>query len=1383
MAASFLLVDGTDLAKWADRRDAQARLPQLVRRLIQATMIGRVDSIDVRADEGVSLGGWDGIVQAKSSNAHVPAGLSVWEMGTDSDIKGKADKDYDKRTENPDGVDPKTTTYIFVTPRRWRNKTAWSKSKRAKGEWKDVRAYDADDLATWLEGSPGVHLWVSAMAGKHPGEAEALSTFWENWASVSNPVIHPRLLIAGRADEASGVKNWLASPASPYAVRGENAEEAIAFVAAAVQTLPAAERESVLARAIVVTDMGAWQTLTLSEAPLILIPVFADRSKTPAAAVRGHHVLIPIGRSEPSVGNGIDLPRVSSSERAAALLAMGVEKEMIDELAALSRVSISAVRRKLALHPASLIPQWAGSSAARSLIPAVLCGSWMDDTVGDTDMLARFADTSYKAYCEKLETAARNADPPIRKIGSIWAIAAKEDTWGLIASYVTDEDLITFQEIAIDVLGALDPKCDLPANERIFAAIRGRILPYSRILRESIADTLVMLATTSGVVRLSTKLTGQEIASRIVEILLGNATSWQHWASLSDHLMALAEAAPDEFLEAIERDLRSGAPALPSVFHDAGGMFSVSPHTGLLFSLEALAWNPHYLDSASLILARLARRDSHPSSTLADRPARTLNEIFLLWHPSTMATLDQRLATIDRLIAAEPAVAWRLLCALIPRGMGVSTGTARPARRDWASEDRPRVSRAELDRGRMEVLRRLRALVGSDGTRWQNLIELFENVPEAEYRLLVAQLNGIDASRIDPADRIQIWSALRTQLARHREFSDAEWAIPSTQLQDLDKLYELFAPTDEIERNGWLFGSNPRLPTGGLGDVMQHHKAVLAAQERAIEMIHKGLGLSGVLATARSAELPGTVGAALGRSKVGVEIDVSVLNATLGCDEQSLRVFASGFLHGRRFTHGNAWSEALRRSLAWSSWTPRQRADFYLSLPLSEEMWKLVDEEEPEVRRLHWSERPPIGVLELDTSGIEYVARAFIENRRVATAVDFLAACYHVRRQHLTTQIVLEALESARQLSVRPGDEAALAQEWLGVAHDTSELLNFLDGTIDDQTLARLEWFFLSLVSPYRPAKAFIRNLLRSPELFAELISIVYKPKSGEARQPSDAEQQRAEAAYELLHRFRSLPGRASNGTLDAAELAAWVRKARELAIVADRVEVADEVIGELLAHSPVGEDGMWPHPAIRNLIEEIASKDLEQGIMIGIHNKRGVTTRGTDEGGAQERVIADRYAVYATKMRGQSRRTASLLEKIARSYEHDAERQDLSVDAEEQIRASRRPTRRGSRSITQNPQPSSDHAVDMDTSVSMNSDGGTPVKATQKKGRKPETMGVKKGAPKKAMVKRKTPQPKKASATRRTPKKASATGTPPIKHRPKMPKPKARGERRPRSR
>jgi len=164
--ATPILADVTDIADWADRRDAQSTLPQLVRRLVLATTPA-VEKLSFRSGEGVNLPGWDGVVVTSEGHAFLPIATSGWELSTSADVGSKANSDYDSRTEDPKGLDPSNASYVAVSARRWPNKEDWAASKQSEGKWREVRAYDADDLHTWLEMAPAVHAWFSIQIGKY----------------------------------------------------------------------------------------------------------------------------------------------------------------------------------------------------------------------------------------------------------------------------------------------------------------------------------------------------------------------------------------------------------------------------------------------------------------------------------------------------------------------------------------------------------------------------------------------------------------------------------------------------------------------------------------------------------------------------------------------------------------------------------------------------------------------------------------------------------------------------------------------------------------------------------------------------------------------------------------------------------------------------------------------------------------------------------------------------------------------------------------------------------------------------------------------------------------------------------------------------------------
>ncbi|MDQ6909441.1 MAG: helix-turn-helix domain-containing protein, partial [Actinomycetota bacterium] len=115
------LVDASQLAQWAGTRDAQGRFPELVRRLLAATP--GVTNISARAGEGVALSGWDGSADS-AGTSFLPSGKLRMEFGVGANLKKKADEDYDKRLKaSPNAAD---LTFVFLTPRRWRDGQSWA---------------------------------------------------------------------------------------------------------------------------------------------------------------------------------------------------------------------------------------------------------------------------------------------------------------------------------------------------------------------------------------------------------------------------------------------------------------------------------------------------------------------------------------------------------------------------------------------------------------------------------------------------------------------------------------------------------------------------------------------------------------------------------------------------------------------------------------------------------------------------------------------------------------------------------------------------------------------------------------------------------------------------------------------------------------------------------------------------------------------------------------------------------------------------------------------------------------------------------------------------------------------------------------------------------
>ena len=171
MTVSF---DASEINNWSDTDSSSTRLPELVRKLVLATLPEFPKRIHMPSGSSVRLSGWDGFLEVGQGNAWVPDGVSGWEFSCEKGVTSKANRDYGKRTADSLGLDKATTTFVFATPRRWAGKLEWEWNHRAEGLWRDVRALDADDLVVWLEQSPEVTNWFAEMVGKWSQSYEIL---------------------------------------------------------------------------------------------------------------------------------------------------------------------------------------------------------------------------------------------------------------------------------------------------------------------------------------------------------------------------------------------------------------------------------------------------------------------------------------------------------------------------------------------------------------------------------------------------------------------------------------------------------------------------------------------------------------------------------------------------------------------------------------------------------------------------------------------------------------------------------------------------------------------------------------------------------------------------------------------------------------------------------------------------------------------------------------------------------------------------------------------------------------------------------------------------------------------------------------------------------
>lgn len=1250
-------VDATDINSWANRRDAQSLLPQLVRRLIHATT-EQLQYANFPAGDSVQIGGWDGIAYTQQGNSFVPSGLSVWEFGATRAIKGKADSDYEKRYAQPLGVTPNQATFVFVTPRRWTTKEDWIHQKNQEKIWAEVVVHDADALEQWLELAPAVHTWFSRVLGKWTEDASDLEYFWQEWTQATTPCLNSELHLANREDAIQTVRNWLGAAPNKLTIQADSPTEAIAFLAAVIDQLPEKERFQHLSRCVLTHTEATWRYVSSTQDGLILVPT----DGLPRSIPTNHHVLLPISQEYSPTQNSLKLLRLTRTQFWQALKDMGLTTERAYDLTKESKRNLPILRRLLANAPELLTPNWAKPENARSLIPALLVGAWNEDKAEDREILAKLAHKSYSEVVSDLIRWKNCSAPFVRQVGNIWQVISRQDAWRLLAPFVLKDDLEILEIVVSSVLGELDPKYDLPVDQQFAAHFLGKTVAHSGHLRQGIAETLAFLAVQSFSGSFQDISPFQERVNRMVlRLMTQEPLAWKRWASLSPFFMILAEAAPEIFLTQLEQDLEREAPTVLELFSQES-TFGSNPHACLLWALEALAWQTDYLFQVTLILAKLTRLD--PGGKLLNRPGSSLKRIFQRLAPQTNATFQERLAVTDALLSREPKIAWQILCSLLPSNREIIDYNHSPDWRDW-KEERPKITATEELHVIDTTVDRLLLHAGINSSRWCSILEHIASLPITTQTRIIHTLEVIDTTQMDTSSLTQLWNKLRSIIHKHREYSNTNWAMSPETVDCLYQVYEQIKPQSLLHQYAWIFQHNPDFVVKRHQGWQERREVTQQAQAEAAEIVYEQGGLSALLKLAEMVADPSNLGEAIAKIQDIDRIEVELLERAIEPDCRSLNALAITFVAQRRIDLGWKWVDRILEIAKARQWSTEKLRNFCLGLPFERQTWNRLNTLGKAVETLYWQCAVSSRSRDEDS---ETAIRHLLAANRPYAALNLASICLHGADEnttHLPPQLLVEILESAAltaSSSEQPIPDLSCLDYYV------EKLLHIIEKAedIERQIIAKLEWMYLPLlVHTERQPKLLHDELSRDPLFFVEILKTVYRSEDDQ-EEPVELTQAaitHARLGGELLESWHQVPGLMEDGTINANYLRDWITTVRTAAHEIKRSTIADRQIGKVLASSPKPSDGTFPDIVIRDIIEEMGNSSMEESFKIAIFNQRGVYASAIDEGGLQEREIALIYQNYAASVKYTHLRTAAMLRRIADTYHSQAYSRDLEAD------------------------------------------------------------------------------------------------------------------------
>lgn len=1225
-------ITSTHLKQWADTKECQQLLPELVRRLIE-TSVTSVDRLSFPSGDAVSVHGWDGIVSCNEGIDVVPEGISLWECGATKDKQGKINHDFGVRENDPLGYDKSISTFVLVTPRIWEGADEWMRDHQ--NGWKKVIVYTAVELERWIENRPPVGMWLAEKLRILPSGGYMLpETYWNRWAQGKKLALPYEIILPGREDISKQVVDTC-KVAGSLVLNALTQSEGVAFAIASILTNENAEK--LKARVVVVTEKNAYDDLVEHYDNLVLLTTLTESLNY--TTNRGHSVIVASTPAD-QIKDVFTLPIIEKEGFVKALVKIGIDDAKARVIAQDTARDINVFRRREKIELDK--PKWADPNTLAELLPAFLVGKWLANIEGDKTVLAALSGMDYDQYELKLKALLLEEETPLIHIGNMWRICSPFESIEYAKAMLTTSILDKFRDVCQCLIQDDDPEAVDRANTEDFQ-FRQFEQKYSKTIKAGVYQSLCLLSIVDD--SKDKKLTFW-VDETVKELLKGWNLS--RFLSNKHYLTELAEASPKEFLSFLEQLPKD---ILNVVFTPRQPEYSLFgweiSYTEVLFSLEMLAWDVDYLNRVTNLLLQYSGYKNESNS--ANKPVNSLYNIFRVFMPQTYALYKERMTILNAYASKYQSIVYEICKKICESLSGCVLDTNHHYR--WRLFGELNSSK-NVDRMTLEQLKNVVALMlqccDYSTEAIKDLITLSTQVSMGDVRMLIL---GTVREHLAGSDDVQVVvDVLRKDINHHLSYPDTDWSLSEMELKPYQAMLDEIGPKDIMHKNAWLFEDfYVQLPLEGDWDYDKEVQRLREARIKVVVEIVDSMGHDSIWELLKIVKCPESVSESL----VSV-FGVSLLDEV--CQKYQADELSENFT--RSFLNVLCYNDIAKyQELAVQIIAKDANLTIVLYAPrYVEGLAKIAADCGDETKRLYW-ESVNVGIVK---DNVDNVVRELMKVNRFSQALTTM--CFSRESLQMDDLEIVKILYSCLMKS-------ASAKSQLDT-HYIVSFLKDLDKSEDPEViriLVFIEFLLYRVLERERMNMSntrFVKELSRNPELMIQLVELAYVPDDGIVEQlegvAATNRKTLGECAIHIMLFGRNLVSFIDDkGTLNEQFMNQYIDQLYKLAKERKRLKVIDSVVGNILGDIP--RDDNYPPKALCELVERLGSDKVDLHIRIRI-NSRGMHFCG--RGGSEERALVSKLEKYREK-------TKLLYPRMTRIFEdliNENRRMAVQMDNESRI-------------------------------------------------------------------------------------------------------------------
>ena len=1245
-APEILRISAVQLRQWGETQLAKGELPELVSRLIR-TELPAAGFIHAPSDERISERGPDIAVDSPRATRHIPRGRSVWEVSTEKRVRRKATEDL-KRGAVPAGWQLSATSRISVTTEPWEHKDEWISQQRAKHPLRSIQVFDATDLKSWIDESPGVQVWLMGRMGRNPAGFQWLREAVQEWCSASNPPITTALLKSSVEKQFAEWSDWIRSKRNrPLGIVGESTGEALLFLQALLEHGGSHLSGTPIEGLCVNTEEGLRQLLKSPPNDVIVIPT--TESVRELAVAHSGPIRIALAETGlPRVPNPLKVLPAGRTAVREFLVGNGIASGRATQLARSCGGYISILRRLTDKGGPQVLGPKVSNRQSRILAGAGLFGAWDAGSKADREVVRRLTGQNRDEEVDEAWTKLLNLpETPVWMYGGRRGVNSRLDTWqrfteGLITPHAIDRffDAVTtaLEQTPLERLG-----------QSLLSSAEYQALRDSQVsaeLLQGLARGLVLLAEFGE--SIDSRLVGPRVAERVEDAVFGalDGMTVNRLRALSEIMPLLAESAPEAFLAAMEADLQRMTSAQQALLNfgrdgsesELSSQFlqdteAMDCRTNLMWAYETLAWFPEYAERAIDLLGELADEDIHDQH--GGPPRQSLAKLLKPWNRGSVLDAERHCAVMRKLARDHPEWAFDLARQCFPRGLDTTVEAHLPV---WRG--RSDLADSEQSDEHQEAVYRTAAdiLVQHAATSEETIhvaIDVAENLLEPE------------AARI--WERIAPWGASenrsneeRTRLVRELT-SFTEGAITQhgreADRKCARRVLEELSAFSVTAPDLWLFNDDAVIcehrPEDEGWEVTEER---LAEKRRsALRRVWESDGVKAILSIVpevTNTRFMGQVASCvLSRDEINLTAS-QALQAGGDTAQSPMRRFVQGLLARMDDLDADTLVDVIRSSTFAEqnpNWLPCLLARFTFEVGAAR-----TDGLSPDELSHYWQQFDS-EMQAIPAERKDWLIAGLCSVKRPRAALEALWGDFLGARTESLRKLIYALPQSNEQKSPY--------FEWLE-RKLVAEIWDRPDLSATDA--AGIEFMFFDLLVPDEmPALA--KAVASDPSWFQEALMQCTERRDGEEDHHKwngrleHAFGRRRRRARQLFRWLPRLPGTTSE-RYDVNAGVAWTTAILSFADRHDRREAAETLLGHALGNAGFHEDGS-PTDDLTNLLEQIKCSGIERGIAMAVGDRFGSVPLPDDEAGRPYRSRAE----FFRKMEERYRDSAPCMTRVTR--------------------------------------------------------------------------------------------------------------------------------------